>query len=347
MAITCAPFGVTSSGEAVSVYTMSNNNGMVVKVLDRGGIIQSLIVPDKDGKPVDVVLGYDTVSAYEKGSCFYGAFIGRYANRIGNSSFVLNGKTVSLVPNEGKNHLHGVHATSFFYGVCEGNSLILRRTSPDGEEGYPGKLELTVTYTLTEDNALILDYQAAADGDTVVNLTNHSYFNLSGHDSGSCLEQELEIAASRVTAVDAESIPTGEHFNVAGTPFDFRSPKPIGRDLDLTFPQLALTGGYDHNFVLDNNDPSVPFSTAYSPVTGIVMESFTTQPGVQFYNANFVEDDPAMGEGKGGAAYVKRGAFCLETQHFPDSPNQPAFPSTVVRAGETYHEVTKYQFSLK
>ncbi|MCD8052406.1 MAG: galactose mutarotase [Clostridiales bacterium] len=347
MTITASPFGVTASGAAVTLYTMTNDNGMAVKVLDRGCIVQSILVPDKNGNTVDVALGYDTVAAYEAGTCFYGAFVGRYANRIGGSRFVLNGETVQLTPNEGPNHLHGVYCGSFFYAQPQGNSLVLRRTSPAGEEGYPGKLELTVTYTLTDDNALIMDYQATADGDTVVNLTNHTYFNLSGHDSGSAQEQVLQIRASKVTAVGEGSIPTGENFDVTGTPFDFRTPKPIGRDLDLSDPQLALTEGYDHNFVLDTTDMSQPFAVAYSPATGIAMDCYTTQPGVQFYNANFVQDDPSMGQGKGGAAYVQRSAFCLETQHFPDSPNQPAFPSTVVKAGETYHQTTKYQFSVR
>lgn len=347
MTITSAPFGVTSSGEAVTLYTMTNSNGMTVKVLDRGCIIQSIIVPDKDGKPVDVALGYDTVAAYEAGSCFYGAFVGRYANRIGKSRFPLSGQTVQLTPNEKSNHLHGIYCTSFFYALPSGNSLVFRRTSPAGEEGYPGKLELTVTYTLTDDNALILDYQAQTDADTVVNLTNHSYFNLSGHDSGSSLDQILQISASKATAIDSESIPTGENFDVTGTPFDFRTPKAIGRDLDLTFPQLAVAGGYDHNFLLDTDGMEQPFAVAYSPATGIAMDCYTTQPGVQFYNANFVQDDPSTGKGKGGATYIQRSAFCLETQHYPDSPNQPAFPSTVVKAGETYHQVTKYQFSVR
>ncbi|MCD7820938.1 MAG: galactose mutarotase [Clostridiales bacterium] len=347
MTITASPFGVTASGAAVTCYTMTNDNGMTVKVLDRGCTVQSIIVPDRDGKHVDVALGYDTVAAYEAGTCFYGAFVGRFANRIGGSRFVLNGEAVQLTPNEGPNHLHGVYCGSFFHAQPQGNSLVLRRTSPAGEEGYPGQLEVTVTYTLTDDNALIMDYQAAAAGDTVVNLTNHSYFNLSGHDSGSAQEQLLQIRASKVTAVGEGSIPTGEHFDVTGTPFDFRTPKPIGRDLDLSDPQLALTGGFDHNYVLDTVGMDQPFAAAYSPTTGIAMDCYTTQPGVQFYNANYVQDDPCRGQGKGGAAYVQRGAFCLETQHFPDSPNQPAFPSTVVKAGETYHQVTKYQFSVR
>ncbi len=349
MSITSAPFGVTAAGKPVTCYTMTNANRMTVKVLDYGCVIQSIIVPDREGKPLDVVQGYDTISAYEKGTVFFGAFVGRYANRIAKSSFVLNGETVQLTPNEGENHLHGVYTVSLFDASTEGNTLTLRRTSPAGEEGYPGKLELTVTYTLTDDNALILDYQAQADADTVANLTNHSYFNLNGHDSGSAQEHLLQLAASKVTAVGARSIPTGEHFDVTGTPFDFRTMKPIGRDIDMTNPQLALTGGYDHNFVLDADAVGMDktFAIAYSEQTGIQMECATTQPGVQFYNANFVTDDASKGQGKGGAEYGFRSSFCLETQHFPDSPNQPAFPSTVIKAGTTARETTCYKFSVK
>ena len=345
MPITSAPFGVTRSGEAVTVFTLTNANGMTVRVLDRGCIVQSIQVPDAAGNLVDVALGYDTVDAYEDGSCFYGAFIGRYANRIGGSAFPLNGGTVNLTPNEGPNHLHGVYATSVFYGVPQGNALVLKRTSPAGEEGYPGQLELTVTYTLTEDNALVLDYQAVSDADTVINLTNHTYFNLNGHNSGCVDGHMLQIAASQVSEIDGATLPTGRAFDVAGTPFDFRTPKTIGQDLDLSNQQIGLANGYDHNFILDTADLSQPFAKAQGDQTGIVMTCYTTQPGVQFYSANFLQDDPAMGRGKGGATYHQRDAFCLETQHFPDSPNHPTFPSTVLRAGETYHQVTRYQFS--
>lgn len=347
MPVTSAPFGVTRSGEAVTVFTMTNANGMTVKVLDRGCIIQTLQVPDKDGKLVDVVLGYDTVDAYEDGTCFYGAFVGRYANRIANSTFQMGGKTVQLTPNEGPNHLHGVLCTSVFFGSAEGNTLTLRRTSPAGEEGYPGQLDITVTYTLTDDNALVMDYKATTDADTVINFTNHSYFNLNGHDSGSAAHQRLQIAASKVSVIDAATLPTGEAFDVEGTPFDFRTAKPIGRDLDLSVEQLRLACGYDHNFILDTDGMDTPFAVAEGDQTGIVMKCFTTQPAVQFYNANYVQDDPSTGKGKGGATYVQRSAFCLETQHYPDSPNHPAFPSTTVKAGETYHQVTSYQFSVK
>lgn len=347
MPICSEPFGVTAAGEAVTRYTITNRAGMTVRVLDWGCTIQSILVPDRNGTSTDVALGYDTVSAYEAGTCFYGAFVGRYANRIGGSCFPLNGKMVRLTPNEGKNHLHGVYTRSIFETVYDGQSLYFSRTSPAGEEGYPAALKLTVTYTLTDDNALILDYQALADGDTVLNLTNHSYFNLSGHDSGSVGDQELYLAASRVTEVDAQSIPLGTHLDVTGTPFDFRQAKPIGRDWGQAHPQLERTGGYDHNFVLDVSGLERPFAAAYSPRTGIAMDCFTTQPGVQFYSANFLHQDPSAGQGKGGMTYPSRGAFCLETQHFPDSPNHPDFPSTLLRAGEQFHETTVYRFSTR
>lgn len=347
MSITSAPFGVTKNGEAVTCYTITNASGAFVRILDFGCIIQALCVPDRNGKLTDVVLGYDAIDRYEEGTCFYGAFVGRYANRISGSRFPLGGQTITLTPNEGPNHLHGVYCTSLFAAEAAGNSLTLRRTSPDGEEGFPGRVEVAVTYTFTDDNALALDYQAVTDADTVLNLTNHSYFNLSGHDSGSAQDQLLRIAASRFTPVGEGSIPTGELLPVEGTPFDFRTVKPIGRDIDMSNPQLAQTGGYDHNLVLDVTGLETPFASAESPATGITMDCYTTQPGVQFYNANFVQSDPCRGQGKGGAEYPFRGAFCLETQHFPDSPNRPEFPSALLRAGETCHEVTIYRFGVK
>ena len=345
--ITKQLFGTTRSGDSVTRYTLTNANGMTVQVLDYGCIIQSVIVPDRNGKPVDVVLGYDTLEGYEQGTVFHGAFVGRYANRIGASRFTLNGTEYMLEPNEGKNHLHGVYAVSMFEAETTENSVIFRRTSPDGEEGYPGTVELTVTYTLTEHNELILDYQAASDADTVINLTNHSYFNLNGHDAGSVAAHMLSIQASRFTVVKPDSIPTGELRLVEQTPFDFRTPKPIGRDLDLTDPQLRLTDGYDHNFVLDTTGLMTPVAVVWSDASGIQMECATTQPGIQFYHANYVQEDAAMSKAKHGAVYQKRGAFCLETQHFPDSPNQAAFPSTVLRQGECCHEVTVYRFGIR
>ena len=346
MSVTSKEFGKLASGEMVTCYTLSNGS-MSVNVLDYGCIIQSICVPDREGEPVDVALGYDTAADYEKGTCFYGAFVGRYANRIAKSRFVLNGETIRLTPNEGENHLHGVLPRSLFSVETGENTLTFRRTSPAGEEGYPGALEIVVNYTLTEDNGLVLDYQVVSDADTVLNLTNHTYFNLSGHNSGGVEKQVLRLAASKVTAIGAGSIPTGALFDVEGTPFDFRTAKPIGQDIEEEDEQLARGGGYDHNFVLDTSGLEEAFASAYSDETGIRMDCFTTQPGVQLYTANFVQEDVCRGRGKGGADYGKRSAFCLETQHFPDSPNHPEFPSVVLRAGEQYHQVTVYRFSAE
>lgn len=346
MTFTTAPFGKLADGTPVTQYTLTSDSGMTLKALDYGCTVQSLIVPDRNGVPVDVALGYDDAACYEKGSCFFGAFVGRYANRIGGSRFSLDGKAVELTPNEGENHLHGAYPFRMFEAEFDGNALVFRGVSLPEEEGYPGTVRLTVTYTLTEENGFLLDYKAVTDEDTVINLTNHTYFNLAGHNAGSAQAHILRLAASQVTEVGAGSIPTGASFDVTGTPFDFRTAKPIGRDIDMTFPQLALTGGYDHNYVLDAPGLEVPFATAVSPETGIVMECFTTQPGVQFYNANFVQDDSCKGHGKDGADYGFRCSFCLETQHFPDAPNKPHFPSAILRAGQELHEVTEYRFSI-
>jgi aldose 1-epimerase len=346
MAVTKQAFGTLSTGEAVSRYLLSNGS-VQVGVLDYGCIIQSILVPDRKGKSVDVVLGYDDAAAYEAGSSFFGAFVGRYANRIAHSRFLLNGKPVLLTPNEGENHLHGVLANCLYEAQCGENSVTFRRRSPAGEEGYPGALDIAVTYSLGADNALRLDYRVTSDADTVLNLTNHSYFNLSGHDSGDMGDQILRISADAITPLGPGSIPTGELMSVEGTPFDFRAPKAIGRDIGADHEQIRLGTGYDHNFVLSAPGLERPFAVAESAKTGIVLECFTTQPGVQLYTGNFVQDDAARGRGKGGAAYGNRSAFCLETQHYPDSPNKPQFPSTLLRAGEEYHEVTVYRFRTR
>ena len=346
MSVTKRPFGTLSTGEAVHCYTISN--GMVsVSVLDYGCAIQSILVPDREENPVDVVLGYDTAADYERGNSSFGAFVGRYANRIAHSRFPLNGRIICLKPNEGDNHLHGVLGKCLFEAETGESSVIFRRTSPAGEEGYPGALDIVVICSLGRDNALRLDYQVRSDADTVLNLTNHSYFNLSGHDSGSAMEQILRLSASRFTPLGPGSIPTGELRNVEGTPFDFRAPKALGRDIDAGDEQLKMGTGYDHNFVLDAPGLDKPFAVAESGKTGIRMECYTTQPGVQLYTGNFLDGDAALGRGKGGTSYGNREAFCLETQHFPDSPNKPEFPSTLLKAGELFHEVTVYRFRTR
>lgn len=344
MNITSKPFGKTCTGEAVTMYTMSNASGMTVQVLDYGCVIQSLIVPDKNGVATDVVLGYDTMEGYEKGNCFFGTFVGRYANRIGGASFPLNGAIVTLPANEGNNHLHGVIAKKVFAATVEKDALVLRYTSPDGEEGYPATVDITVIYTLSEDNQLKLEYQATADADTVVNFTNHSYFNLNGHTSGNVNGHVLQLSADYITETDAHSIPTGKLLPVAGTAFDFNTAKTVGQEIDTDHQQLVFAGGYDHNYVLKLGEKGL-FAEVVGERSGIRMLCYTTQPGVQLYTGNFVGGDTARGLGKGGAEYGKRSALCLETQHYPDSPNQPSFPSTVLTAGELYDEVTVYQFA--
>ena len=318
------------------------------KIITYGGAVRSLTVPDRDGNAVDVVLGFDTLEGYmtQDGS-YIGALVGRYANRIGGARFTLNGVEYPLYANDGVNSLHG-GAAGFDKRVwtverLEGNLVTLSLTSPDGQEGYPGTLSVRVTYTLSG-GGLAIDYLAGSDRDTVCNLTNHTYFNLSGHDSGPVAGQYIRLKAERYTPTLPGSIPTGELAPVEGTPMDLRRAQPIGAHIDDPFDQLALAGGYDHNWVIggDGGGPLRTAAAAWSPDTGIAMMVRTSLPGVQFYTGNFLNDRcPA---GKGGARYGRRGAFCLETQFFPDSPNRPEFPSCVLRAGEEYRSATIYSF---
>lgn len=330
-----SPFGALSTGEAVTLYTLENASGLRVGILDYGCTVQSLVF-----NGTDVVLGYDDAAGYEQGSCFFGAFVGRYANRIKGSAFDLNGKHYVIPANEGENHLHGVLTKTMFAASEEGGSLVLRYRSPDGEEGFPGNLDLAVKYTLTDENELIMDYTASTDADTVLNLTNHSYFNLNGHDSGSVLTHTLRLDAESFTEGGAGTIPTGNILPVQGTPMDFTVEKPVGQDIDADFPQLRMTDGYDHNYILGGTAGALrPFATLRAE-SGIRMDALTTQPAVQLYTGNFVH-----GSGKNGASYGKNSALCLETQHYPCSPNFPAFPSTVLHPGELYRETTVYRFS--
>lgn len=344
MSVTKRSFGSLSTGEAVSCYTL-DNGAVQVSILDYGCTIQSILVPDRENRPVDVVLGYDSARGYEEGCSSFGAFVGRYANRIAHSRFPLNGRMVFLKPNEGENHLHGVFSRCLYQAETGENSVTFRRRSPAGEEGYPGGLDITVTCTLVRDNALRLDYRALSDADTVLNLTNHSYFNLSGQGSGGIEDQILRLNADQITPLGEGSIPTGDFLDVTGTPFDFRSPKAIGRDIEAEDEQIRRGSGYDHNFVLAAPGLERPFAVAESARTGIVLECYTTQPGVQLYTGNFIQTDTALDRGK--APYGRRSGFCLETQHYPDSPNQPEFPSTLLRAGEEYHEVTIYRLRTR
>jgi len=340
-------YTTTIDGKSVQLYTLKNKSGASVSITNYGGRVVSLLVPDKNGKLTDVVLGYDTIGAYRKeGEPFFGALIGRYGNRIGKGKFTLEGKSYQLQLNDGVNTLHG-GKDGFFSKVWDakqdGQKLELTYISQDGEAGYPGKLEVKVVYTWTDENALVIDYTATTDKTTVVNLTNHAYFNLSGEGSASILDHELMIAADAITPVDSTLIPTGVLQPVKGTAFDFNVAKAIGRDIESKGDeQLAFGKGYDHNFALKAVGTSKPVATVKSPVSGITMEVYTIEPGLQFYSGNFMTGKDK--DGKGGKSYPHRSAFCLETQHFPDAPNHANFASTVLKPGQTYSTSTTYKF---
>ena len=343
-------------GQPVERYTLTNSNGVVMKVTTYGGTITELYVPDKTGEMGNVVLGFDKLDGYispeyEISNPNFGAIIGRYGNRIAKGKFTLNGVAYSLATNNGENHLHGgnigfnrVVWAAKPVECADGNALELNYISEDMEEGYPGKLQVTVTYTLTDDNELKIDYRAVTDKPTPCNLTNHSYFNLSAGKQPTIAYHELAIFADKYTEVDGGLIPTGNLPDVAGTPMDFTTAHKIGERIDADFEQLKIGGGYDHNWVLRNSNGTLALAaTVYEPESGRFMEVLTTEPGVQFYAANFL-DGTLTGK---GINYVRRGGLCLETQHFPDSPNQPTFPSTILRPGETYQTQTIYKFSVK
>jgi len=341
-------YNTTVDGKAVTLYTLKNGNGATVTITNYGGRIVSLLVPNKDDQLTDVVLGYDSIGAYrKKGEPFFGALIGRYGNRIGKGKFTLNGKQYTLQLNDGPNTLHG--GTDGFYAKVweakqvDGKKLELNYVSKDGEAGYPGKLDVKVVYTLTDDNALQIDYTAKTDQATVVNLTNHAYFNLNGEGNKSILDHELMIAADAITPVDSTLIPTGKLLPVAGTAFDFTKPKTIGKSIEEKEEQLKFGKGYDHNFALNKHDDKTPVATVKSNLTGIKMEVYTSEPGLQFYSGNFLTG--ADKDGKGGKSYPFRSAICLETQHFPDAPNHANFASTELKPGQTYKTSTTYKFS--
>jgi len=346
-------WGKTPDGQAVDLFVLTNRSGAEAAIATFGGVGVSLKVPDRNGKLGDVVLGYDSVEGYVNDKPHLGALIGRYGNRIAHAQFSLDGKTYTLAKNNGENSLHGglkgfdkVVWSAKEIPAKDGQSLELSYLSKDGEEGFPGNLKVTVTYTLTDTNALRIDYRATTDKKTVVNLTNHSYFNLSGPGSGDILGTVLMIEADKFTPVNASMIPTGELRDVTGTPLDFRKPTAIGARIGQGDEQLKLGNGYDHNFVLrrapgEKNETLA--ARAVDPASGRVLEVWTTEPGVQLYTANYLDGV----KGKGGVIYNRRTAFCLETQHFPDSPNQPQFPSTVLNPGAVYHTVTTYKFSVE
>ena len=345
------PFGTMPDGRDVGLYLLANDNGMRVSVTDYGGIVTSLTAPDSRGRLADIVLGFDTFEAYLEGHPYLGAIVGRYANRIGNGTFTLDGRQYVLSRNSAGHHLHG--GISGFDKVLwqaaamaaeAGPQLLLSYVSRHGEEGYPGRLDVAVTYTLTNENEFRIDCRATTDAPTHVNLTHHSYFNLAGPTARDILDHVIAIDADRFTPVDDGLIPTGELRDVAGTPMDFRSPFPVGARIDDDDEQLHFGGGYDHNWVLNRAGAALSFAARVSdPTTGRILEVFTTEPGVQFYTGNFLDGTLT---GKQGTVFRRRCAFCLEAQHFPDSPNRPEFPTTVLRPGQVYETTTLYRFRV-
>lgn len=345
-------FGEMPDGTKVKKFTLKNEAGMEVDVITYGGIITRWTAPDKQGKFEDIVLGFDSLEQYLDGSPYFGALIGRYGNRIANGKFSLDGETYTLATNDGNNHLHGgekgfdkVIWNAIPKNTGAGATLELTYTSEDGEEGYPGQLDVKVTYTLTHNNELDIQYEAVTDKPTVVNLTQHSYFNLSGQLSTPVLDHEIYLNADTYLPVDGGLIPTGEFREVAGTPFDFKEPKSIGEEIEADNEQLDLGGGYDHCWVLNEGEEDFGLAaSAYHPNTGRLLEVYTNEPGMQFYSGNFLDGTlPA----KDGGAYGKRSGFCLETQHYPDSPNQANFPSVRLNPGETYSTRTMFKLSTK
>ncbi|MDZ7370378.1 MAG: galactose mutarotase [candidate division KSB1 bacterium] len=342
------PFGA-ANGKPVELFTLTNKSGMKVQITNYGGTIVSLWVPDKNGVLGDVVLGHDNLEGYLKASPYFGSTIGRYGNRIAQGRFTLDGVEYRLAQNNGANHLHG-GVRGFDKQIWEAKArrgknkaaIELSRVSPDGEEGYPGELYARVTFTLTDDNALQIDYLAKTNKPTVCNLTNHSYFNLRDGGASTILDHLLQIDADYYLPVDAGLIPVGKPAPVEGTPFDFRTPTRIGERIDQQDEQLANGGGYDHNWVLNGENGVLRrVATLSDPVSGRVMEIYTTEPGLQFYSGNFLDGTI---KGKNGVVYAHRSGLCLETQHFPDSPNRPDFPSVVLRPGQVYRSTTIYKF---
>lgn len=337
-------FGMTSKGEKAKRYTIKNSNGLTAVVTDYGAALVQLLVPDREGTVQDVVLGYDDLRGYEAGDKYFGATVGRVANRIGRASFELNGKTYQLTQNDHQNSLHGgrdyYNQRMWEVEEADDSHVTFLLHSGDGDQGYPGDVDIHVSYALTDENELRIHYRAVPESDTLLNLTNHSYFNLAGHASGTVLEQQVIIDADAYTRADAESIPTGEIVPVEGTPMDFRVSKPIGQDIEMDYEALILGGGYDHNWVL-NGSGYRKVAEMSAEATGIQMEVYTDLPGIQFYTANFLTHEP----GKEGAAYDKRAAACFETQYFPDAVHKEHFQGPVVKAGEVYDTVTAYRFT--
>ncbi len=350
--MTRSAYGTLPDGQAVEAFTFGNASGMEVQAITYGGIITTLRVPDRNGRLDDVVLGHDNLQGYLDKSPFFGCIVGRYGNRIGKGQFTIDGQAYTLPINNGENHLHGgpqgfdkKNWKAEPFERADAVGVVFTHTSPDGDMGYPGTLAIEVTYTLTADNTLRFDYKATTDKATPVNLTQHTYFNLAGAGSGDVLGHEVQMQADRYTPVDKGLIPTGELASVDGTPFDFRQPTAIGARIDADHPQIAFGGGYDHNVVFVRIGTGLErVVRVHEPTTGRTMDVSTTQPGTQFYTGNFLDGTIT---GKGGKVYGRRAGFCLETQHFPDSPNKPEFPSTILRPGETYEQSTAYTFGTR
>jgi aldose 1-epimerase len=351
MSITTESFGVTKKGEKVTLYRITNPNGMIAEVIDYGAILKSLFVPDRNGKTADVVLGFDDLASYQVNPSFFGSTIGRNANRIAGAQFCINGELYTLAKNDnGHNNLHSDFETCFNKKMFtaevleDENAVKFSLESPDMDQGFPGNLKADVIYRLTENNGLEIEYFAVSDKDTVYNPTNHSYFNLKGHDSGSAMSHKLWINAKEYTPADNESIPTGELATVAGTPFDFTTAIVIGDRINDDFEQLRFGGGYDHNFVLDKAKGKLEQIAVLSEEeSGRRMSVYTDLPGVQFYAGNFIVNQT----GKGGVKYSRRCGVCLETQYFPNSINEKNFESPLLKAGEEFHSITKYVFSTE
>ena len=346
------PFG-TRDGRPVTLYKLTNSHGVEIDAMNYGGIIVSIRVPDRKGQFADIVLGHEKLEGYTPNPPYIGAIVGRYANRIANGTFTLDGKTYTLPKNDGPNTLHGGTTRTFDKVVWDGEPLkdktgvAFSYLSKDGEEGFPGNVKVKVTYTLTDGNALLIDYEATTDKATPINVSQHSYFNLKGEGNGDILDHEVMINADRFTPVDKNLIPTGELRPVKGTPLDFTTPTRIGARIDDSYEQLVLGHGYDHNFVLNHKPEQnglVLAARVTEPGSGRALEVWTTQPAVQFYTGNFLDGSVT---GKEGHVYKRRYGFCLETQHYPDSPNHPDFPSTILKPGETFHQKTVFKFSTK
>ncbi len=344
-------FGKLADGGTVDLYTLTNKNGLQAQISTYGGVLVTLRTPDQRGRMADIVLGYDNARGYVNDASYFGALIGRFANRIAGGKFTLEGQEYQLAQNNDANHLHG-GVRGFDKAIWQakpidhpdGVALELTYLSKDGEENYPGNLSVTVVYSLTNADELRLDYEASTDKPTIINLTHHSYFNLSGQGTGSILSHEVRINADRFTPVDKDLIPTGQLQSVTGTPFDFTQMTPIGKRIYERHPQLLLGRGYDHNYVLNNQGKELSLAAeVFDPKSGRGLEMWTTEPGMQFYTGNFLNG----ARGKAGRLYNFRDGFCLEAQHFPDSPNQPAFPSTVLKPNEKYTQTTVYKFIVK